>query len=81
MPSSDVELLTDDQLEAHVRARVTPEIIEWTRRRLEACAKAQEATTSAGFTYRLGYRECIAEMKKRLETLLTEALDPEFQET
>ena len=69
----------DDVLERHVRARLTPELVEYVRRLASKFELPEGAPTSAEFGYRQGVREGKAVIREAFEGLLSESLDPEKQ--
>lgn len=75
--------IPDEDLEAHVRRRITPEFVEYLRRsttpRAEAFSKAGGSRSSAEFNYRLGAIDGRNAIIETLDRLLSEATDPEFQ--
>ncbi|WP_139373978.1 hypothetical protein [Enhydrobacter aerosaccus] len=73
-----MDAVSDEKLEAHIRKRITPEMVEFLRRRsLGPRPEADRESSSAYFNYALGVRDGKAEMVAHFERLLTEAQDPE----
>ena len=74
----DMDEVSTEKLEAHVRARITPEFIEYFRRTCDRPAPSPlDAPTDAAFGYLTGassQRQAIIEW---LERLLSEANNPE----
>lgn len=77
LPSA-LELLSDEQLEAHLKARISPEIVEYVRRRA-SCPRPESdrQSSSAYFNYALGVRDGKAELLAYFTHLLSEATNPE----
>lgn len=69
----------EEKLEAHVRARLTPEMVEYVRRLAAKFEVCEGAPTSGEFCYRLGIENGKAVILEAFEGLLTEHLDPENQ--
>lgn len=71
--------IPDDQLEAHVRQRVTPEMVEYLRRQAEAGESPWGSPSSAQFNHRLGQQHGKRHIHDDFQRLLSEASDPEYQ--
>ena len=72
--------IDDERLDAHVRARITPEFVDWVKRKLGVTSYAIHlAKTSAMVNYILGAKAQQDFLASELTKLLTEAQDPEFR--
>lgn len=78
--TSLVSEIDDEKLEALVRARVTPELIEWLKRLQNKTADPKTATTSAHFNHLFGSWLGKGVIIDEFQRLLSEAHDPEFKE-
>lgn len=71
--------VSDEALEAHLRTRITPEIVEWMRRKAGLVSDEQvaQAPTDAAFGSAIGAQKMGQFILKDFERLLSEQQDPE----
>jgi hypothetical protein len=79
--SRSMDEVSDEALEGHLRKRITPEIVEWMRRKEGEVSRLSplDAKTDAAFGAVIGTQETMRDLLSELERLLTESLDPEFR--
>jgi hypothetical protein len=67
-----------EKLDAHFRKRITPEIVEWMRRRVPTYDPLA-STSDSSFGHAVGWNQCRLDLIANLERLLTENQSPEFR--
>lgn len=77
LKTTDWAEVDDEKLEAHVRGRITPELVEWMRRKGEGIPSPLSAMTDATFGAIVGSTNTLRELHEEFQRLLTEQQDPE----
>lgn len=77
----ELDELTDEELENHVRARVSPQMVEWLHRKEDEIARLSplSAVTDAAFGALVGSQNTLKDLVEELQRLLTEATNPEYR--
>lgn len=77
----DFSEVEDEALEANFRKRITPEIVEWMRRKHDELKglSGLDATSDAAFGAIVGTQRTLANLLEDFERLLSESLDTEFR--